>query len=220
MVKAYHTVLGGPENVRQILEEGVIRPASERMDPAKAQALCSDLITQITWSGSKTIPEATEAFIELLELRLQDLRPLPPYTTRTEFQCDDLIAGDLDQIFLSLGSWLPEGHFPGKHNGFTFDAEYLIEDGAAIRTADLVEEYDGEITDFLWHKGGEKTAEALARRLDDVKNRYELRGKKALRALEKGRFQPGYAELVYPDRIMTWQALEAWMDGRPVPVAA
>jgi hypothetical protein len=190
------------------------------MDPAKAQALCSDMITQITWSGSKTIPEATEAFIELLDRRLQDLRPVPPYTARTEFQCDDLIAGDLDQVFLSLGSWLPEGHFPGERNGFAFDAEYLIEDGAAIRPGDLVEDYYAEIGDFLWHKGGEKTAEALARRLDDIKDRYELRGKKALRALEKGRFQPGYAELVYPDRIMTWQAIEAWMDGERMPMAA
>jgi hypothetical protein len=220
MIKAYHTVLGGPENVRRILEEGVIRPASERMDPVKARTLCDDLVTQITWGSSKTIPEAVEAFMELLDHRLQDLRPMPPYTTRTEFQCDDLIAGDLDQIFLSLGSWLPQGHFPGERNGFAFDAEYLIEDGAAIRPGDLVEEYDGEITDFLWHRGGKKTAEALARRLEDVKERYELRGKKALQALQKGRFQPGYAELVYPDRIMTWQAVEAWMDGRPVPVVA
>jgi hypothetical protein len=212
--------LGGPENVRRILREGVIRPASERMDPAKAQDLCQDLVTQITWGSSRTIPEAVEAFIELLDRRLQDLRPVPPYTTRTEFQCDDLIAGDLDQIFMSLGSWLPEGHFPGKRNGFAFDAEDLIEDGAAIRPADLVEEYDGEITDFLWHPGGEKTADALARRLDNVKDQYELRGKRALKALNDGRFQYGYAELVYPNRLMTWQALEAWMDGRPVPVVA
>jgi hypothetical protein len=220
MVKAYHLVLGGPENVRRILEEGVIRPASERMDPAKAEALCGDLVTQITWEGSKIIPEAAEAFMELLDHRLRDLRPSPPYTTRTEFQCDDLIAGDLDQVFLSLGSWIPEGPSPGKRNGFAFDAEDLITDGAVIRPGDLVEEFDGEITDFLWHKGGKKTAEALAKRLDDIKDKYELRGKDALKALQKGRFHPGYAELVYPGRLKTWQASEAWLDGEPMPVAA
>lgn len=220
MVKAYHTVLGGPENVRRILEEGAIRPASERMDPEKANAICDDLLTQVTWPGTKVIPKAAEAFKELLEIRLQDLRPVPPYTTRTEFQCDDLIAGDLDKVFLSLGSWLPEGHFPHERNGFVFDAEYLIEDGAVIRPGDLVEDYYAEIGDFLWHKGGKKTAKALAKRLEDIKDKYELRGEKALKALEDRRFQPGYAEIVYPDRIMTWQAIEAWMDGQPVSVAA
>jgi hypothetical protein len=71
------------------------------------------------------------------------LRPASSLGNRESRQFfGDVLAGDDQYVFLSLGRRYWNDQYPTTNYGFIFDAERLLLDGAILRTHDLLSEYE------------------------------------------------------------------------------
>lgn len=205
MIPAIHFVHGGSKVLDSILNADKILPAIDRINELAARQICGNL--DATLQGEH--PGAYEAFQELLEDRLLEI-PTNSKGTWSEFRCEDILAGDLSRVFLSLAEW-SEIYKKHNKNGIIFVAEDLVKRGAVIRYQDLLQEYESVLQEFF-EPGGRKTADALERALDRVRKTGELRGKAALEYLRRGDFE-GTEEVVVDGPLSLDRAEQIWRDG-------
>ena len=217
LIKAFHQVGGDDKTpaerrkfLNSILEIGEIVPAIERVERREMESECFG-----DSQGSQDIPSfhaGPEAKAALTLMAEEKLALLPMEgTTHTMFNCLDLIAGDFERVFLSVGDWY---NFP---NGFVFDAEELIRAGAAYRPRDLLGYYREEVERVvrLTYDSIEDAVRFIEEAIQDVRDDYESTGKEALTLLRAdcaGEGCPG--EIVWPGPLPLGRAIEMWREGR------
>lgn len=224
MIGAFHWVQGGRRTLQKILKDGMIRPASERIDSGTMAAACN------LWFGSPAWPpNGEQALVEMINESLRHLKPPAKKLKKTMFECPDLISGDLKLLFFGIGDWpfrlIEDAHHsiteaPQKErdkvvkNGFVFDAERLIRIGGRIRFGDYIDDYQNAMHRLLVAADEpipvvkEKVRIALA----EVQTK-ELRGEDALDFLRQGQFV-WENELVLPGRLQVQTAIEVWQEGK------
>lgn len=221
MIKAYHWV---PNTAfPKILDTGLITPAIERVSPGFFRDKCVDEfenIKSIARASSYDLnPVALRAAERLAEDRIEDLTQWSRGDfSREEFSqfgCIDLMAGDIESVFLQVGDWV---HWGGsdRPTGFVFDAEYLIRQGAVLREKDLAPLYWDGLNKFLQEDWGDIDAaeDHLLQAFVDIQRAHESRGKAAIKALKKlGRRVN--AELLWNDRLPVALAVESVLEGQP-----
>jgi len=217
VIKAYHQVGGDDSTPAKrrayldgILALGEIVPAIKRVRRSEMQAECFGA------QGSNAIASFTAASREakraLTQMAREKIALLPKDgTTHTMFNCMDLIAGDFERIFLSVGNWYS---WP---NGFVFDAEELLMAGAGYRTRDLLGFYHFEVehaAQFTYDSVGDALRE-LEQVIEDVREHQETTGRTAVTLLQNDCSGedgcPG--EIVWPGALPLELAVETWRDG-------
>ena len=153
MIKAYHMVGSDEwsdeeraEALHEILSVGEIRPAITRLDPSVMEHECFS--ERSGYSIRERFPKASKISMQALqEIAKAKIRKLPETGfTQSLFNCLDLIVGDLELVFLSLGNWY------SVPNGFVFDAKELVAEGARLRPTDLLGDYNQALTVVVKHK--------------------------------------------------------------------
>lgn len=222
LIKAFHQVGGDDKTpaqrktfLDQILKIGEIIPAIERVQRREMYNECfteeaqgAHSVREI--SRGRFGPEAKEA----LTIMAQEKLSLLPEegTTHTMFNCLDLIAGDFEQIFLSVKDWY---NFP---NGFVFDAEALIADGAAYRPRDILGYYGAAVEEVgqFTYDSVEDARREIEEAIKQVRYDHESTGKEALTLLRADCSSkdgcPG--EIVWPGSLPLGLAIEMWREGR------
>lgn len=234
-VKAYHYVPASA--MEKLLHQREILPSSERVDPSifmwDCQNTMNEIRAEIESEGLIGDENALEALYDWMEQELHSLeewqRQVGPEETHreTQFMCMDLLAGDLDRVFLSIGDWV---HWAPQEDpsGFVFDAEELIRDGAGIRASDLSLPYMDALKRVLtkrW-KLRENAREVLETELHAVMKANTLHKNDALKWLRAAgpsiartaRHEGGRAELVWEGSLPLKLATEVWSEGRRVAV--
>jgi hypothetical protein len=147
-ILAYHQVGGDdrtPKERRafldQILDLGEIVPAIERI---QRQEMYNECFTEEAMGGhtvDSLLRKAGSEAREALTLMAKEKISLLPVegSTHTMFNCLDLIAGDFERVFMSVGDWY------NASNGFVFDAEELLMAGASYRPRDLLGYYGNRL---------------------------------------------------------------------------
>jgi len=149
MIKAFHSV--GTEHLSQkargaifdvIVETGAIFPAIFHVERDKMDAQCYRHVTRsIRAKFLKADPRAWKAMVQIIDAALDRLPEEGHRQTR--FTCVDVLAGDLDRVFLGL-KWrklVP--------NGFVFNAEELLQKGARYRPIDLIQDFHETIKETV-----------------------------------------------------------------------
>ncbi len=151
MVRAYHSVGTGrmePQERAQLFDEilqaGVILPASHRISRREMEKRCFDPKSVQGFPLAFDFPHASSRAFQALEEMAREVTDRLPKdgNPRTMFTCLDLLAGDLDRIFLTVG----RGWFGNIQNGFVFDVQDLIQAGARYRDRDIMDDVYRAIT--------------------------------------------------------------------------
>lgn len=217
LIKAFHQVGGddttSPERkalLKKILDLGQIVPAIDRVERGEMEIECfGDSQGAHDIRSFDPSPSGREALTALAREKLE-LLPVNG-TTHTMFNCLDLLAGDFELVFLSIGDWY---NYP---NGFVFDAEELLLAGAGYRPKDLlgyyrhaVEKNAAENYDSI-----EEAMETIEDAMKDVRDNFESTGKQGVTLLRAdcaaGRC-PG--EITWPGPLPLGLAIEMWREGR------
>ena len=216
MIKAYHQVGSDDwtsgelsEALMDLVSAGKIEPASKRLDRGEMEAECFDPErgADLKERFPKASPKVMAALEQIARKRINKL----PETgfTHSLFGCLDLLAGDLDLIFLKPRGWysLP--------NGFVFDAEELLMKGGRFRGEDLLGGYVAAVEGASKKPFG---SVASARRFiehefQDIRHYFESTGREAIEALRHTR---DLEEIVWPGDLPLGMAIEAWRDGRNI----
>jgi len=232
-IKAYHYVPASA--MKQVLHQGEILPSSERVDPSVFMWDCQNTMNEIRREIKFNDLEPNEnTFAALYDWADQEVQSLEEWQReigveethrQTEFYCIDLLAGDLDRVFLSVGNWV---RWAPSHTGFVFDAEELVRKGGGIRTADLALAYIAALQGVLMKQWeSQKNArEAFERVLQKVVRANTARKEEAKewlhmssRSLTKAALpEGGRAELVWEGSLPLKLATEVWREGRRVAV--
>lgn len=228
MIKAFHMV-GSDEWSEQersdaldeILSVGQILPAIERLDKSEMEAECftgKNRGSTIRQKWPKATPKALEALEEIAREKIDELAETG--VTHSLFNCADLIAGDLEVIFLSLGTWY------STDNGFVFDAEELLKQGAKFRPRDLLGEYVSAIRVVVnqTYRTMAQARREIEAMIDLVKAEMQYSGKGALEVLrqclkKKGvcSVEPSFdQEIVWPGALPVDMAIEVWRNGKKI----
>lgn len=181
----------------RILSHGAILPGALRLDPGLFLEKCDLHISEsadvaaIDDPAVKLNTTVLAALRHLASESMEGLRRLQREagvtgTQRTtQYACPDLLAGDLERVFLSLESW-PSwarqiSEEPQLH-GFVFDAEDLVKKGGRIRPRDLLKKYRWAIEDLLRSRirSKDKAYTEILKSLERVQREGEKRGKDAL----------------------------------------
>jgi hypothetical protein len=167
----------------------------------------------------------------LIEEKLDELRPGKATGVLSNFLTSDLLAGDMNCVFLAPLTWY--GLCSDYGNGIVFDAEELIRSGAGLRGDDIAKHYRLAILDTLaseWQSQDE-AEKFLLRSLYEVKAKYELHGESAIRLLTKldrewrrrvsrekrtGGVVLLEAELTWCGRLSIRDAVEVWKNGKKI----
>lgn len=210
MSLAYHYVADGSAVLDRVIFQGRISPAVERLDLLAAQLRCGNFMATAETRG-RVHPFSLDSLQELLEERLGEIDPseVPEgerTKSETQFHCVDLLAGDLENVFLSVREW-PEW-LQDPENGFAFDAAFLVRKGAHIRPFDLIDEYEESIWDALSEDRGKSPA-TLKRLFASIRKKSELSGQKALQHIKDF----GLGELVWKGSLPINWAVEIWREG-------
>jgi hypothetical protein len=205
MIPAIHFVHGGSKVLSAILNADEILPAIDRINGLAVRQICGNLDATLQHAD----PRAYQAFQDLLDERLLDIQEHASGTW-SEFRCEDILAGDLGRVFLSLAEW-PEIYKKHNKNGIVFVAEDLVKRGAAIRYQDLLPEYESALQEFF-ESASRKTVDVLERALDKVRRKGEIRGAAALAYLRLGEFE-GTEEVVVDGPLSLDRAEQIWRDG-------
>lgn len=146
-IKAYHQVGTDAMEPRdradlldRVIAAGVIVPATERVmaDEMWQECFGDTKSLMLEQAFREATPRAAEA---LREMAMAWIGALPEAGTRhTLFTCGDVVAGELDRIFMSVSKW-----YGGIPNGFVFDARRLILHGARFRARDLLPRFSSAI---------------------------------------------------------------------------
>lgn len=199
----------------EIFGSGMILPASAHLAQSAMEYKCLTGPQRTTLRSRFPGPsvEALETIVRYL------IRQLPlEGSTRTHFTCLDLLAGDLDRIFLSVEKW-----YEAIPNGFVFDAERLVLEGAAVRPRDLLWRLDMAFVEAMSYEYPipEMVGQALNAAIEETLMNGQFFGKDAivyLRNLTSGpRVIPGppleKSEVVWNGPLPLEMALEAWREG-------
>jgi len=221
MIKAFHQVGGGDKTpaqratfLNQILDLGEIIPAIQRVKRGEMYNECLTEESQGCHSVEEmcvrgTSPLAREA---LALLTREKLALLPEEgTTHTMFNCIDLLAGDFERIFLSIGDWYD------SQNGFVFNAEELVMAGASYRSVDLLGYYDYKLTEALKNWSYDSVVQAkraIEAAFESVHENHESKGEEALTLLRVDCAKKCPGEIVWPGPLPLGLAIEMWSEGR------
>lgn len=210
-IKAFHAVPAWA--MESVLQEGFIRPQVNRLNASYWAEHCDrwleDLKYDIGWGDILGSHESIEAVRQLVSESLEGAEA--EEATQTEFQCLDLMAGDLDCVFLQVGKW-PDW-ISREKVGFSFDAVQLIEDGAFLRRKDIIRNYHLVVERALRTWVPRDTVRSAKKRIVDglerVRSRYTHSGRTAIRLLAEVA-ATGKAELLYPGDLPIDAALEVF----------
>lgn len=222
MIKVYHAIGTGryretsPELEAELFDaiaaQGSIFPASYRVQRAQMYDRCLGLDRKVFRTCAKDSAKAFEAIREMAEEVVERL-PVDG-DPHTKFTCLDLLAGDLDRIFLTVERW-----FGNIKNGFVFNAEQLIEHGAVVRDHDLLDEIHGAVEracqkSFATVSGARRSIEQSIRK---TINAHTYQGSAAMELLlDCVQDPPCIAELVWKGPLPLDIAIEAWRAGSRV----
>lgn len=228
MIKAYHMV-GSDEwpdsdlaaALDEIMEVGELLPATHRLDRDEMEIECftgKNRGATIRQKWPKATPKALEALEDMAREKLKEL----PRSgmTRSLFNCADLLAGDLEVIFLRPGDWY------SVPNGFVFDARELMEKGACFRPKDLLGAYVSAIDVVVTQKyrSVARAREEIRWMINLVKGDMQSCGPTAYQVLEacmkKGGICQGKRnedhELVWEGPLPLSMAIEVWKNGKQI----
>lgn len=229
MIKAYHQVGADgwtKKQLRKVLEdvlrEGQIYPATHRLAREEMEIECftgKDREATI----EQRFPDATPKALAALKWMAQDvIRRLPKRgQTQSLFNCTDLIAGDLDLVFLSPGDWY------SVMNGFVFDAEELLMKGARFRPMDLLGNFNYVIEQVSSRKFKSMldAMEEIEEALREERETRELTGEEGIwdlrSCLEGGGDYPEpdgqcKGEIVWEGPLPLDLAIEVWENGKEI----
>lgn len=217
LIKAYHQVGGDDRSpaqrkafLKQILDLGQIIPAIDRVERWEMQQECfgnSQGANDLRSFDASAMGK--EAFTVLANEKLE-LLPMKG-TTHTMFNCLDLIAGDFELVFLSIGNWY---NYP---SGFVFDAEELLLDGARYRSKDLLGYYREAMDRAIGrdYESVEDAIKSIEDVLEDIRYDFESTGKEAVTLLRADCARGGCpGEIVWPGSLPLGRAIEMWREGR------
>lgn len=194
-----------------VLATGRILPAVDRLDRSEMAKECFDEEDARLEDRFETAtPRAMQA---LKSVARGWIRRLPEEGSRhTNFTCVDLLAGDLDRVFLSIGEW--QGSFA---TGLVFDAADLIRRGAEIRTTDLLDRLDWAIRNAVerTYRSQREAKDAIQAAVEHVLENRTVAGEPALYALADCVRYPGTCELTWEGALPLDVAIEVWREGRP-----
>lgn len=200
----------------RVIALGEIIPAVNRIARAEFEAEClSDKKRGSTIY--QEFPEATpHAVTALEEMVYERLELLPEQgTTQSAFNCIDFLAGDFQGIFLWIARWR------SGFNGFVFDAEQLLQNGARFRQDDLLGSYARSIQEAaqLSYPSPLEARAVIESMLEAAHEEGEASGEEGIRRMRawlkvpvshrSGR-QP---ELFWPGALPLDLAIEAWREG-------
>lgn len=225
MIKAYHQIGSDswtPEERVAAFDEisaiGEILPASMRLEKQWAYGECSE-------SLPGHFPEVpSKVMVALKEMVSEVIRELPESgLERTLLTCTDLLANDHQFVFLSPLSWWRFA------NGFVFDAEELLHNGALFRPQDILGEYWRIIQEGKYTGKNVKEIKAqIKSAIKRTQRKYQRSGvdaiimlKEWLKAPYRSRVIDGLywnlrAEILWPGTLSLETAIEAWRDGSRV----
>lgn len=227
MIKAYHMV-GSDEwseeelsdGLHEILSVGEIQPAIARLDPSVMEHECFS--ERSGYSIRDNFERATKKSLQALEEIAESKISKLPDTgfTKSLFNCLDLIVGDLEYVFLSLGNWY------SVPNGFVFDAKQLVMEGAKLRPTDLLGDYKRalEIVVNQRYKTVKEAKAEIRAMIDLVQADRQYSGKGAVEVLDiwskrKGGFSGGShlnPEVVVKGALPIAWAVEVWENGKKI----
>lgn len=194
-MQAFHLV-PSRQAMDRIAARGEILPGAMRLDPDLFLKKCeleflelADIVSidedvKLNLTVLSVLKDLARESVEGLR-RFQRFAGVTGTQRMTQYACPDLLAGDLERVFLSLESW-PSwakqiSEEPELH-GFVFDAEDLVKKGARLRPRDLLRKYRWALEDLLRSKMRSKDkayTEAL-RALERAQREGERRGNDAL----------------------------------------
>lgn len=228
MIKAYHMVGSDEWPARdlaaaldEIMEVGELLPAIDRLDRDEMKAECFTGKNRGSTIRQKW-PRATPIALKALEeMAREKIRELPQSGLgRSLFNCADLLAGDLEVIFLRPGDWY------SVPNGFVFDAQELMEQGACFRPRDLLGEYVNALDVVVRQKyrSVARAREEIIAMIDLVKGEMQSCGPTAYKVLEACMKGDGICadrqnedhELVWPGPLPLSMATEVWKNGKQI----
>ena len=227
MIKAYHMVGSDEwseeertEALHEIISVGEIRPAITRLDPSVMEHECFS--ERSGYSIYERFPKASKTALKALEeIAKSKIRKLPETGfTQSLFNCLDLLVGDLELVFLSLGNWycVP--------NGFVFDAKELLAEGARLRPTDLLGEYSQALQVVVnqKYKSVKEAKDEIRAMIDLVRAEIEYSGTGAYEVLDLWEKREGgfsgkkhlHPEVVWKGALPIGMAIEVWEEGRKI----
>lgn len=222
MLKAYHAIGTGikTSNYREIqaqlfdhvAAQGVILPARNRVQRAQMYDRCLGLDRKVFKTCAK---DSANAFRAIREMAEEVVETLPvDGNPNTKFTCFDLLAGDFDRIFLTVERW-----FGNIQNGFVFDSEELIRNGAVVRDRDVIDDIHSAIEKtcqrpFSTVSGARRSIERSIRQAVAAHTYRDSMAVELLKDCLKD--PPCIAEVVWPGPLPLDAAVEAWRDGTQV----
>lgn len=215
MIKAYHQVGSDAwekEELQaaydEVLAHGSIEPASHRLDRSEMERECFD--PKRDSDLAQRFPDASDHARTALDLLAKDkIRRLPETGfAQSLFNCVDMLAGDLELIFLRPYNWY------SVDNGFVFEGVDLIKKGAKLRRADALGAYSTIIDETVKQKYPSVAVarKAIERELRDLREAVEHSGSNAIELLKEG--VPGDAEIVWRGTLPLSLAVEGWRYGK------
>lgn len=235
MLKAYHQARRAAD-VDAILEARAILPLLYFIEPSQVRSLCKDFKrafrNRYGVGPEPVAEEGLDAIVDEVERAIADRQqgagispaglathgPFGQERPTTGLECEDLLAGDVDRVFLSFGRWMS----PGALNGFVFDAEDLVRRGAETRPEDMLAVFLAHIERVLRDPEWETPAaarEEIERGLAAALAVDEHGGEPALRRIRRWsklsdrELRIARPEIVWRGPLPVELAVEVWKNG-------
>lgn len=229
MIKAYHQVGSEQWNdaqLREVLEgvlsRGKIEPAITRLDRGDMEKECFTGLDRGATIDQRFEGANPKVLAALKAIARDKLKKLPRSgLVQSLFNCVDLIAGDLELIFLKPEEWY------SLQNGFVFDAEELLRKGARFRPTDLLGNYNYVIEQLAYQNFRTVTEarEAVEEALRDERDTRELTGQEGIWDLKEciehagdysGEEGTCNGEIVWRGALPLDLAIEVWQNGEEI----
>ncbi len=229
MIKAYHQVgtdsmepAERSELLARVIKIGSLLPATQRVRRAEMEDECfGDSESAVPLHLRFEMANET-TLAALRQMAREWVRQLPENgTSHTMFTCADILAGDMDRIFMSIGNWY------GVDTGFVFDAEELIGKGAAFRPQDMLGPLDYHLENISKRKFDSilQARASIESVIEGVLFEYSHHGRQALSELRKCQAKSGKkykewgctkAEIVWDGPLPLGLSIEAWDNGTQI----
>ena len=231
MRKAFHQVWG--ISVKELLERGSLKPAIDHIDPSFIADSCFDAVDDLQMEMIRkdraVSYEAVEVLHEIVQHEAQMVEEyqreegITGRSTHSNLTCLDILANDFDKIFCSAFNWIDPSMNP---SGFVFDADFLLDKRATLRSDDLIETYKEAIKTVLTETMNRyEYREAFGDVIEKVLRDNELTGSVAKAFLDrvekrekadakKGR--KGTIEIVWGVELPLEWVKEVWQDGKRI----
>lgn len=196
---------------------GEVVPASQRVDYNEMRRECFMVHRPSSIYANFELEVTPNAFKAIASIVRRQFRDLPrDGLTSTRFNCLDLLSRDLDRVFMGL-NWYDKGY----RNGFAFDAEEFLIQGAFLRRHDLVD----HVRDLVRDVGASRfqsvaTAKiAIKGAIDDFLISNSVTGNDGIASLwrcakKQGKCPGG--EIVWDGPLPLDLAIEGWRNGTRV----